>query len=497
MAFDSLPINSSMPGILLSPTPPNECDFPLAGLLLPAQKFRNHPPGHSNEFSTATNSNWTPDTRARSSISQIMPDVMNSFASMHAPPQTGSFGWQTPASSNHSTYSLQMQNEVLQSQLNTVSLRLHEANAANTSLKFAYSELLSTVKSLQSTASSASEPTSLVNANDLYPEPEQLDHKDSRYKNVKFWFVSEWKSLSAKQNGETHVDIEGTSSDDGDEDDSDKDPRTTAALRLKTKGNARASQGINVALRFICDIDGNIIDGHRATAIRSRAREIWHELYKRRLAPKVWGDLSISAKNYYLHHMYQGFPELHLCEGHWKVLRVATNNYSQWYNDATKKRKARKADVSASTQRPDRHCHRSEESASSRNKGKRRAQSPVDGVYDELDEQHPIAKRSRIGTANFNVQSQLLPPTDFTMPAGSPPPEHESRPTMSIDQDDEHDWQDEIDLFRPTPPAPAPEDQDIDYGDDFIADPLFETDSIPSTEDLMVSTSLDFTNASI
>ncbi|SJL15887.1 uncharacterized protein ARMOST_19395 [Armillaria ostoyae] len=371
---------------------------------------------------------------------------------MHAPSQTGSFGWQTLASSNHSTYSLQMQNEVLQSQLNMVSLQLCEANAVNTSLKFAYLELLNTVKSLQSTASSTSvEPTSLVNANDLYPEPEQLDHKDSRYKNVKFWFVSEWKSLSAKQNGETHVDIEGTSSDDRDEDDSDKDPRTTAALCLKTKGNARASQGINVALRFICNIDGNIIDGHRATAIRSRACEIWHELYKHKLVPK-------------------------------------------WYNDMIKKRKAKKTNISLSTQHPDRHHHRYEESASSRNKGKRHAQSPVDDMHDELDhEHHPIAKRSQIGTANFNVQSQSLPPTNSTTPAGSLPPKHESRPMTSIYQDDEHERQDETDLFRPTTPAPEPEDQGIDYGNDFITDPLFERFSIPSAED----SSLDSTDASI
>ncbi len=86
------------------------------------------------------------------------------------------------------------------------------------------------------------------------------------------------------------------------------------------KGNAQASQGINVALQFICDINSNIIDGHQATAIQSRACEIWHKLYKRKLMPKVWGDLSISAKNYYFHHMYQGFPELRLYEGYWKVL---------------------------------------------------------------------------------------------------------------------------------------------------------------------------------
>lgn len=92
---------------------------------------------------------------------------------------------------------------------------------------------------------------------------------------------------------------------------------------------------------------------------------------------------------------------------------------------------------------------------------------------------------------------QLLLSTDFTMPAGSPPPEHESWPTTSIDQDDEHDWQDETDLFGVTPLAPAPKDQDIDYGNDFTADPLLETDSILSTEDLMVLTSLDSTDASI
>ncbi|KAK0448406.1 uncharacterized protein EV420DRAFT_1275651, partial [Desarmillaria tabescens] len=80
--------------------------------------------------------------------------------------------------------------------------------------------------------------------------------------------------------------------------------------------------------------------------------------------PAVWGNLSTSAKSYFLHHMYQSFPELLFCKGHWKVLRIATNNYSQWHSKALKKQKA----TSRSGQDRSAHGHHHH---SSKNIGKR------------------------------------------------------------------------------------------------------------------------------
>ncbi|SJL00119.1 uncharacterized protein ARMOST_03431 [Armillaria ostoyae] len=201
------------------------------------------------------------------------------------------------------------------------------------------------------------------------------------------WNLANWITRTLTTSISSIVDPESSNKDEADNKD---DPKTAAALCLKTKGNVCASQGINVAMRYICDIDDNIIDGHRASAIHSKACEIWNELQQRDLVPAVWGDLTTSAKSYFLHHMYQSFPEVSFCEGHWKALWIATNNYSQWRSEALKKQKATSSlgqDHSAHGHLD--HCHHSLKKVPRKTIGKH-VVSPTDHEEGALE---PASKR--------------------------------------------------------------------------------------------------------
>ncbi|KAH7917469.1 hypothetical protein BV22DRAFT_991877, partial [Leucogyrophana mollusca] len=86
-------------------------------------------------------------------------------------------------------------------------------------------------------------------------------------------------------------------------------------------------------LLFVEDHDGKQVDGFRATQMRSSAREIFALFATRNMAPKHWSKADLGIKNSYRAEMYRQFPELRYCEHHWKVDKVATDIYSNWYRD--------------------------------------------------------------------------------------------------------------------------------------------------------------------
>lgn len=134
-----------------------------------------------------------------------------------------------------------------------------------------------------------------------YLPPKILRQED--YPNIKYWYKHQWNSSKSEV---------VSSSEPGE------------------RGRSRAAQGKNVTMGFVEDIDGQAIDGHRASNIRKATRQIWEELAASGLAPKTWSKIGINALTRFRHQMYEQFPELTYCDNHWKLDRLATDTYSQW-----------------------------------------------------------------------------------------------------------------------------------------------------------------------
>lgn len=107
----------------------------------------------------------------------------------------------------------------------------------------------------------------------------------------------------------------------------------------QSRGRARASQNVNVAMRYVEMNDGNPIDGDRASEIRKFARAIWVSFGKRGRAPAKWGQADVETRKEYCQEMNSRFPELRFCDLDWKSEQVATDNYPSWYTTWASRRK--------------------------------------------------------------------------------------------------------------------------------------------------------------
>ncbi|KAJ7705823.1 hypothetical protein B0H16DRAFT_1704474 [Mycena metata] len=134
-----------------------------------------------------------------------------------------------------------------------------------------------------------------------------LSPKKSDYPLVQFWYRHEYNAFLDKNKGESTV--EGP----------------------QRRGNSRASQGINVAMLYVCDEDGKIIDGFRATAIRALTHAFLGRLEEKGLAPVTWGKGGLDMHRNLSAAICAKFPEMGLCENDWKVQYMVTNMYSSWY----------------------------------------------------------------------------------------------------------------------------------------------------------------------
>ncbi|KAI0054681.1 hypothetical protein BV25DRAFT_1903825 [Artomyces pyxidatus] len=204
--------------------------------------------------------------------------------------------------------------------------RLQQANttllAENTALKFSLKEL----KEL-SIAMINSRTTSHPHADSRHPAdrsgstalttraaPPLLSSRD--YPANKFWRKRDWQVAKTANTGITNV-----------------------AVESKTKGNSRASKGINVNMRYVCNEDGTMVDGFVASGIRKVARSIWKELLDHSLAPLTWSEVSLAAGEHYHAELAHHFPQLRLCEGHWMSGQIATDYYPSWISKPKRKAK--------------------------------------------------------------------------------------------------------------------------------------------------------------
>lgn len=136
------------------------------------------------------------------------------------------------------------------------------------------------------------------------------------YPHVKFWTRKEWL--------DHEIDITTTN---------------------KPRGKVRASQGINVSMRYVEDELGNIVDGFVASEMRKFARSIWVHIAGSSGAPSKWGDAGVKVAQYYRQEMCARFPILRLCELDWKVDQIATDNYPSWYTTWSRKMEEKRANI--------------------------------------------------------------------------------------------------------------------------------------------------------
>lgn len=139
---------------------------------------------------------------------------------------------------------------------------------------------------------------------------------------MKFWFKRHWTGFLNDQ----LTDITSDASPAG----------------IQSRGRARASLNVNVAMRYVEMEDGTLIDGDRASEIRKFARAIWVSFGKRGRAPAKWGQADVETRKEYCQEMNSRFPELRFCDLDWKSEQVATDNYPSWYTTWASKQKGLK-----------------------------------------------------------------------------------------------------------------------------------------------------------
>ena len=110
-----------------------------------------------------------------------------------------------------------------------------------------------------------------------------------------------------------------------------------ATLLPGERGKGRASQGVNVAMRYVEDENGEPVDGYLAQHIRTWACGIWIQIAEKGILRAKWGDMSVEDLKYYHQEMRRKFPILALCENSWKADQIAIDNNSSWHTSYTPK----------------------------------------------------------------------------------------------------------------------------------------------------------------
>jgi hypothetical protein len=101
------------------------------------------------------------------------------------------------------------------------------------------------------------------------------------------------------------------------------------------RGKSRASQGVNVAMRYVETDGGVVVDGHRCAEMRRLARSIWVHMANNGGLPTSWRKADVKLSQSYCREMCRKFPELRLCDLDWKADQIATDNYPSWYKNWT------------------------------------------------------------------------------------------------------------------------------------------------------------------
>ncbi|KAF8573641.1 hypothetical protein K439DRAFT_1624922 [Ramaria rubella] len=86
----------------------------------------------------------------------------------------------------------------------------------------------------------------------------------------------------------------------------------------------------SLSLTFVTDARGTPVSQHTAMEMRACCRSIWTHLAAKGLVPTTWSNTALDAIDYYCQEMLAKYPDLGLADDHWKVDRIATQNYPAW-----------------------------------------------------------------------------------------------------------------------------------------------------------------------
>ena len=172
-----------------------------------------------------------------------------------------------------------------------------------------YSNLLENIsnpvpkaETLKAHTTTSSTPLAMTNSS---PDCSHIQLKQDNYPNIPFWTRRQW---------DKHV------------------------QRLKDIGNWDAGNRAediqpSVALGFITNEDGASITEAQAAEVCDVARSIFCQLAESKPAPSTWSRAPMGSMLIYRRDMYKVFPDLMLCESHWKVQYIATAQYPSWYRN--------------------------------------------------------------------------------------------------------------------------------------------------------------------
>ena len=164
----------------------------------------------------------------------------------------------------------------------------------------------------------------------------KLDPND--YKFIDYWFRHQWVASS----GDRVTDITGKAENEDDDTEdfgedlqSIFDPSPAGAQR----GQGQSRAGINVAMRFIQNTLGQVIDGHRAREIRIHARALFVGFALQGRQFLSWGDADALSRKMFYNEMVSRFEELQYCDLDWKSEQIAIDTYPGWKVTWLKKQK--------------------------------------------------------------------------------------------------------------------------------------------------------------
>ncbi|KZW02951.1 hypothetical protein EXIGLDRAFT_701568 [Exidia glandulosa HHB12029] len=169
---------------------------------------------------------------------------------------------------------------------------------------------------------------------------------------------------------------------------------------------------------FVVDSNGLFIGDGRVTGMVEQAKHIFQEMRRVQaadlppLCPPAWGDAGIYAVLSFVNAIEALYPELTLCEDHWKARQVAAQAYKDWSRRRGKSVKNTEDTISTSTKRP-RASSSSPSASRSSTSGPQHDeddnQSASEDEGEQEGEREPANKRVRISVSTSPSQVFKVP----------------------------------------------------------------------------------------
>ena len=103
------------------------------------------------------------------------------------------------------------------------------------------------------------------------------------------------------------------------------------------KGKVAISSGFNISCRYIEQSNGSVVNGYYLDRLFEKCHELFWQVEGAGLVPTSWKKMRADVVVFIVTELELDFPELQLCELHWKARRLAHYKFGSWYNDNKKK----------------------------------------------------------------------------------------------------------------------------------------------------------------